>query len=60
MKTTSGDRIPMNPHIEYNEDGRNFWHPGYEFRKCKHCGRDFVVAKGSPIETCGREKHGVN
>ena len=47
--------IPLNAHYETNEAGKMQWHPGYEFRNCIHCGRDFIVVKGSPIETCGRD-----
>ena len=55
MNDTHGNRIPMNPHYETNESGKTQWHPGYELRKCVHCGRDFIVAIGTPIETFGRD-----
>lgn len=46
-------KVPESAHIEYNEDGRIFHHPGYVFRKCDICGKYFITAKGIEGKNCG-------
>ncbi len=39
------------PHVLTNEDGVRLDHPGYLYRKCKRCGREYLS---------GREPNVVN
>ena len=48
--------IMKHPHIEVNEDGRAMSHPGYEIRKCKTCGSQFICAITSIALCCGDYK----
>ena len=53
MKANYLDPRSLEPHWETDDDGRQFIHPGYEFRKCKECKKDFLCAKTSTTLLCG-------
>ena len=40
-------------HPEANEDGKIYFHAGYDVRKCKVCGREFICGRFSARLTCG-------
>ena len=46
------------PHILKNEDGREYDHPGYEERRCRDCGVEYLCAVTYIGNTCGHPNCG--
>ncbi len=34
-------------HSEFNEDGKEYKHPGYGMRYCKKCGKSYIAGRGA-------------
>jgi hypothetical protein len=47
------------PHVEINEDGKEFQHPGYYVAKCYQCGQECMAAVGAVSPSCGRHDGGA-
>ena len=47
------------PHIMRNEDGKEYRHPGYEYRRCQRCRELFICAVTWVGTMCGWPKCNV-
>jgi len=46
------------PHLEVNEDGREYNHPGYDEIPCPVCRRPILCSKRCLAPQCGRKDCG--
>lgn len=43
------------PHLEINEGGRTFRHPGYEITYCEKCNKPVIHSRMVKVSHCGRK-----